>query len=1483
MEQVLREPSIRQLSLTLATSSSSRRDQVYYESFSLVPPHDLEYLKVATAEQCHIEIGDILDIYPCTPLQAGIMTLAARSSEVYVCNFSFPIPQNVKVDRLRSAWESLVLATPLLRNRLVHHNRGVEFYQVTAGYHPTSWDDDDKSFGSSMMFGSNLCRSRVIRDKSKQGWKFVLKIHHALCDGSTIDRILLGLQEMYYRTNVTDNSVPITTGTPFTEYIRYLVRDIENHEAEHVSFWSDRLANTSITPFPSVPLTRVVEHTATHKVLCRNMSTDVSATAQKYDVSATTVIQTAWAVVLGKHTAPITVPCRVQWDEAVSIRQLMQRLYREYIDMIPHQHYGLQNISAIGPTEKNACLFRTLLIVQPGKADITPSEGFLQAEDSSGKNIISTYPITVELTLPGKGMSSAEVEILYNESLLTTEMAERVLRNLEAALNCIGSADFSTLVSDIKIIGVDEGQLLVPAERKCPEKIDRCLHSLAEDTAGKYQNMVAGSAMVEFVESQRQPDGTTTQFEADIGEKRMITIPSMGQGNGVASRPPLDEVANILDIGPDSIEDIYPCTPFQEGIMFLSERNKGSYHACLSLLMPRRLELDRLYKAFRALIEMHDILRTRYVFHKKLGSIQVVMTASAHFRDADRRKSQNEEGPPEFAYGLPLHQHNLVTRDDGVYLKLDCHHSIYDGWSLPLMLDDLRCLYRDVSYLPKPLPRPFKDVVAYINDPATVQAADEFWKGVLQGVVISDFPEMNGRTIESIQATAYIKHSFPLNRDPGVQDMSIATLVTAAWSFVVSNYTGSEDVCFELLLSRRDVPIDGIERVRGPTINTVPFRIALQRRSATVADLLESIQVRTLDMIPHQFTSLIKLHKLFSDGRGDFGSLLSTQTGASLIDEAVAVKSHEFEISMAADGGNTLPIFGEPYPLFIGVTVDQAGDHVSIGAQYDSTVVSTAHVNRALAQLEVAFHQLAKIELRDRLLSDITLLSESDKKCLLDWAGPPIEPGDACVHEMIEKLATEHPHRQALEGFTESLTYAQLNQQANSLAAHVLQLTQTKIRRGATILIWMETSPRAVVAILAVLKPGASYVPLDHRLPLARAEYIVRDVGSHIMLASRNLFEQAVKLEASLKSQQVILNIIQVDEAIKTMKLLHEPRSCVIGSHLEAVMSDLAYVIYTSGSTGKPKGVMMEHQALSATVKEQAIAYRFNSATRMFSLASLSCDLSLLEVFAVLCHGGCLCIPTEDERSSSHDLVSSINRHRANHISTPPAVASLIDLRCTPTIEVIALGGEVLREENIVNAQEAGVRLFNAYGPSEACIDAIVHRNVVPGVSVQNIGTPMSSQVWIVDPADPRRQVPPGCIGELALSGTLARGYLNDAAKTAEVFLTDCPFALLVYLTGDLGRHEPDGSIYFLGRKDQQVKLNGQRVELGDIESAVKTFYPHHNVVVDFFSSSSDDKKSLVVFLATFDNSSSLVPICVESRMQSDTREFQRLQTQLKT
>lgn len=934
----------------------------------------------------------------------------------------------------------------------------------------------------------------------------------------------------------------------------------------------------------------------------------------------------------------------------------------------------------------------------------------------------------------------------------------------------------------------------------------------------------------------------------------------------------LDDAASQLGIDSNSIEDMYPCTPLQNGIMFLSERVTGSYHGHFRLLMPRKLDVNRLYHAFEKLVEMHDILRTRIIFDRSFGGLQVVLNSAAHLKTL--RKFTEREKTTAFRYGSPLYRYTLTAGGDGIYLELVCHHSMYDGWSLPLLVEDLRCLYHDIDFSPDPT-TPFKDMVAYACNPSIIRAAEEFWDVYLDGAAVSDFPEVADRVHHSIRATAYHERAVTAIEKKASQRITMATILAAAWSIVVSRHAGSSDVCFGVLLSGRNAPVAEIEGIRGPTINTVPFRVVLDPASTTTSAVLEQVQSHMVAMIPHQFIDLAKLRKAFAGARQDFGSLLAIQSaGSSSTDGG----GRDFSLSSApSEKAQVGAMFGEPYPLFLeATTVAGPGNDVLLAAQFDPEILSIGHVERILGQYETAIRLLAGVELGSTLVSEAALLSASDEQCLRDWAGEPIQPEADCVHQMIERFAAAHPEKQAIDGCGEHVTYAQLEQRANSLADHLLRLGKN-VGPGMIVPVWMETSPTAVVALLSILKLGASYVPLDHRLPVARAQSIANDVAADVMLVSKEMSDAASQVVRQISDRGV--TVVQVDmEMLETRTTPSFPR---------AQPSDLAYVIYTSGSTGEPKGVMMEHWALTATVKAQAATYGFDCTTRMFGLASLSWDPSILEIFATLSHGGCLCIPTERERSQ--DLVGAINRLRADQISTSPAVASLIDLCATPTVKVIALGGEVVREENIRNAHEAGVRLFNIYGPSEACIDAIVHRNVVPGVDTRNIGRPMSSQVWIVDPGNPRRLAPPGCVGEIALSGTLARGYLNDAVKTASRFVTDCPYASPVYLTGDLGRHHVDGSVYFLGRKDRQVKLNGQRVELGEIDDAIRTLCPGTQVAVDYFSTTGDAKKRLVVFSSSSpsspppergDRGRALVQ--VESRLRPESGEFQLLQARLK-
>lgn len=533
VEQVLRERSIRQLSLSLSRAERKLQapDDVVdddVEAFSLIVPPpgtSMQEVKVFVAEQCRVIPDDVLDVYPCTPQQSGMMALAARRSDAYICEIDYPIPPHIDAHQLWSAWESLLLTTPVLRNRVVPHIRGNGLLQATIRHAEVS--GSEKEFEAPMSFGDNLCRGRISRDEMTQTCRFTLRAHHAVFDGWTKDLIMLELGDIYSRLAVTSpRASPSNSATSFTRYVKYVVQDMTSREAEHVSFWRKRLEGCTLTDFPRMPHEWVAELTAAHGVLVRSISADVSGAALKYHVTATTLVQAAWAIVLGRQTATadvvfgstlsgrdapvegigsiigptmMTVPCRVRWDDTTTtVSQLLHQLGQESIDLIQHQHYGLQNIARIGQDAKAGSLFRSLLVVQPepesASAWIKPRrgqhEGFLlEQQDEFDSGVLRTYPLAVELVLSGS--ATVKVKMHHDQVAVSEQAALRVLGQLEAVLRAIGSARPDTRIGDIDVWSDDERDRAMATQPPCPPRINRLLHHLVQETAAKYPDHVA--------------------------------------------------------------------------------------------------------------------------------------------------------------------------------------------------------------------------------------------------------------------------------------------------------------------------------------------------------------------------------------------------------------------------------------------------------------------------------------------------------------------------------------------------------------------------------------------------------------------------------------------------------------------------------------------------------------------------------------------------------------------------------------------------------------------------------------------------------------------------------------------------------------------------------------------------------------------------------------------------------------------------------
>jgi len=343
--------------------------------------------------------------------------------------------------------------------------------------------------------------------------------------------------------------------------------------------------------------------------------------------------------------------------------------------------------------------------------------------------------------------------------------------------------------------------------------------------------------------------------------------------------------------------------------------------------------------------------------------------------------------------------------------------------------------------------------------------------------------------------------------------------------------------------------------------------------------------------------------------------------------------------------------------------------------------------------------------------------------------------------------------------------------------------------------------------MFAVLKAGGAFVPLDPSHPVERLAGLCGTLDATLILCSRRLVDTLSAVSDTI----LAVDDVSLDECVSDSL----PTETAVSSH------NAAYVIFTSGSTGKPKGTIIAHKSFCSSAKAHAPALRIDSTCRVLQFAAYTFDASLVETLTPLMVGGCVCIPSEEERLN--DLAGAINSMAVNHAVLTPSFVGFLSPAAVPGLCRLVLAGEAMAHSHVTTWSH--IELVNGYGPAESAVAAVVNSNVGPGTEPTDIGVPCGVRVWLVDREDHGRLVPVGCVGEILLEGpSLARGYLNDTAKTAYSFITDPAWVPVgagrrFYKTGDLARYNSDsGSLTYVGRKDTQIKLHGQRIELGEIE-----------------------------------------------------------------
>lgn len=870
------------------------------------------------------------------------------------------------------------------------------------------------------------------------------------------------------------------------------------------------------------------------------------------------------------------------------------------------------------------------------------------------------------------------------------------------------------------------------------------------------------------------------------------------------------QVAQLCDVSASLVEDAFPCTPLQEGLLALTLRRSGDYVAQNIFELKPDVSISRFQRAWEHVIATTPILRTRIVDLHTQGLVQVIIaeepkmwpepTSTVLYQEADRKLGMG--------LGTPLMRY-AITKDshDRRCFIWTVHHALYDGWSMPLVLERLEMAYNGTALQPPP---PFQDFVKFIG------GVDD---GDVEGFWTSQFDQIQAQVFPSLPSPVYQPRS-----DAGIShrikdlawpktDTTASTAVRAALSILIAMHSDSCDSLFGATVTGRQAPVPGIENMTGPTIATVPIRVAIDRE-CTVKQLLQQVQAQVIDMTAFEQTGLQRIRRVNAAAKQacDFQTLLLIHP----IEEPGKSTSSLFDDAEDEEDVDGDEIVDESFAGFdthaITIECDLENSGALLRFRFDSQVIKKSEVEQLTARFDLILRQLCDPDMAQLKISDIDMVSPQELKEIWDWNSVVPETTNYAVHDLIAENASKYPDSPAVCAWDGNWTYHQLDSIATRIARRLVSLG---IGPDVIVPLCFEKSRWMPVAMLAVMKAGGASVALDTTLPPERLRSILQQVSPSLVLASSS----SQRLAEGLTDQPILVlgegSQEEFDEpALQTLPKV-EPWNKL-------------YLVFTSGSTGVPKGAIVTHSNFSSAIRHQQAITGFSKSSRVFDLAKYAFDISWSNFIHTMAAGGCLCIPSQQE--ALDNITGAILAYNANFIDITPSVASTLrpsDLRCLKTV---VFAGEALTNRQ-ASQWSKHARVLNMYGPAECTVKAtLAELDGTCSSSAASIGCGVGLCTWVVDPSNHDKLSPVGTVGELVLEGPLVgSGYLGDAAKTAGAFV-ESPAWLLrggpghqgrrgrVYKTGDLVQYNVDGSLTFVGRKDDQVKINGQRLELGDVE-----------------------------------------------------------------
>ncbi|RFU81918.1 amp-dependent synthetase ligase [Trichoderma arundinaceum] len=978
-----------------------------------------------------------------------------------------------------------------------------------------------------------------------------------------------------------------------------------------------------------------------------------------------------------------------------------------------------------------------------------------------------------------------------------------------------------------------------------------------------------------------------------------------------------EEVASLCGIQMAQIEDVYPCTPLQQGMLAMTARDdmarrygrefpsfRMEYVSRTAFELPKHINVEQLQKAWEITVECTPIIRTRIIDLPGEGLVQVPVNERVPLYPFQEIGGFLECAKP-MDLGTPLCRAGITTGDSS-YFILEMHHAIFDGWCTALILDTLEAAYHQ-NEVASPHLGSFQPFIQYVRSSNSPEAAN-FWKSQFADSEATVFPSPSNLSNKKLD----LSHQVTNLRWPRT-GITPSSVIRSALALLLASYTNSSDVKYGATVSGRQAPIPGIERIAGPTIATIPVRVKFDW-TLTVKALLQQVQQQATELSAFEQFGLQRIQRVHEDNEdaSQFQTLLVVQPATrrmgqntddlfskaksiiigaendTLQQETLGVRHNgmlpnfiqipalkngsiewENELPLYSTSESSVPSVGEESeatPIFRLATKDGQADDVGIYNSYalmlicqledsgftikmnfDSGAIRYKQAQRFAHQFEHLVRQLCTEKMAESTLRDVTAVSEGDLEQIWNWNLALPEFTNELVTDLIDLQAVRHPDDNAILSWDKQITYQQLENISNRLAS---RLREEGVGPGSIVILSFEKSAWLIVSMISALKIGAVVLPMSAPTSSKRVREIVENLRPAL----------AITFSASGASQfQALIPAFTISELVQ----FSDEEWLPVLPPLLNKHSGPALILFTSGSTGTPKPILWSHKTLSSNIQAAISSFNITATSKVFQFAGYEFDVSTVEALATLSAGGCLCIPTESDRTDR--LSEAINDIKANWVCLTPSVSDSLDPEELPSLKTLVFAGENLQRKTALRWAEKLDAMYNWYGPAEASV-ATSHLINIEAWRHGMIGSSNSGATWLIDPKNPNVLAAIGAVAELCIEGPILASYAgkSGAALNREAFFTPSwpyrgihqipvPRGLL-YRTGDLVKYDDDGKILFISRKqDSQRKIRGQRIDLNEVEIRAQSFLSRKLdvvVVAEIISPSGSGNDTLVFFIS---------------------------------